>query len=123
VVSELNTGWIKVISALTFNLIICLISVFMLYKVKDEHKNKLGTTQELMYYFTKDRSLIFFISGMQVLLCCNLSAYALNFVSKKISFYICRIIGIRDVTSLNYYMIEACTLLLIALFIYLYTKK
>lgn len=40
------------IGALTLNLGIGLIAVYMLYDVKEEHKNKLGSYQELAYYFT-----------------------------------------------------------------------
>ena len=120
VISELDIGWIKVTFALTFNLLMCMISVYMLYSVKSDHKNKLGTAQELLYLYTKDRSLIFMMSSVQVVLCCCLSAFALNFTSIKISFYICKIFQLDD-EGWKFYLIDGAVVILIGSIIYLFT--
>lgn len=60
-----------------FNLFIGIITCYMLSKVKREHMNKLGSYQEIAYFFTKSRAIIFIISIQYCILPLSLSAYAL----------------------------------------------
>lgn len=67
-----------------------MISIYMLQVVKKENQNKLGTYQEIAYFYIKDRSVIMFISSIYMLLGLVLSAYAINASSKLISTYFAR---------------------------------
>ena len=46
---------------MTYNFIFGIISCYMLSKAKQMHSNKMGSYPEIVYYYTKDRSLIFII--------------------------------------------------------------
>lgn len=62
---------------------------------------------------------------IQIILCCYLSAYALNFVSKNISLYICRIFDHDDIEntySRNFILINFSVHLVLGFSIYFYTK-
>ena len=72
------------IIGLTLNLVIGIAAVCMLYDVKQEHKNKLGSYQEIAYYFTRDRSLIFSISLIYVFESFTTSSYAFYYSTNHI---------------------------------------
>lgn len=74
-----------------------LVSIYMLYDVKQQHKNKLGSYQELIYFFTKDRSLVFVVSIVYLIHYMNLSGFALNYSSKQICSFLYRFFFAKEV--------------------------
>ena len=90
VLSQVDGNPITIMIMLVLTFLMGLVSVFILYDVKQQHKNKLGSYQELIYFFTKDRSLVFLVSVIYLINYMNLSGYALNYSSKQICSFIYR---------------------------------
>lgn len=66
------------------NFVVGIISVVMLSKVKKAYQNKMGSYQELAYYFTQSRSLILVISFQVSLSLLVTSGYCFFFVTRFI---------------------------------------
>lgn len=73
---------------LLFYMGIGFICIYFLSDVKKEHKNKMGSYQEIAYYYVKNRSIIFAISTLYMIDTLLLCVIALHKASLAISIYI-----------------------------------
>ena len=78
-VTKVDSSWQILLSIQVFILISSLASVAILNYIKKDHKNKLGSYQELFYFYSIDRSIIFLISFVYSTVLLSTSAYCLNF--------------------------------------------
>lgn len=73
---------------LFINLVVGILSVLMLSKVRKEYSNKMGSYQELAYYFSEQTTVIYVISfqcSISLLVTCGYSfQYVVAFVSRFI---------------------------------------
>lgn len=74
-----------VLSIQAVYVLIGLVSIYMLQDVKREHKNKLGSFQEIVYYYTQNRPWIMLISGVYLAALVTLTSEILRFVSKHLT--------------------------------------
>ena len=112
------------LAALAGNLVTGLTAVYMLYDVKQQHKNKLGSFQEVAFYFTRDRSLIFIISIIYILENVGICAYAFYYSSNYIFEQIFRILYQHNyIESDGKFWLYSLVLALLALLIYPQTVK
>lgn len=76
------------INATIANIVFGLISVHMLIEVYRFTEGRLGSLQEVAYYFTGDRSLIMMIGVQYGIFCLAMAAYCLSTTVDYILFYI-----------------------------------
>lgn len=112
ILSQNLVGGSLQIMAQFFCLVTGVISLYMLSTVKQAKQNKMGSYQEIAYYYLNSRSIIFIFSVQYGLLLLTFASFALYFSSKQIARMLTAVLADagRD------YVLDLCIVAAITLF-------